>query len=68
MYDEKQNLLHMNPGAAGNSGLHKVKTMLIFKVDQKKIKDLKIIELKRKNLSDSIRRTYKFLILYYKNI
>ena len=37
----------MNPGAAGNSGLHKVKTILCFTVNKKKIQNLKVIELER---------------------
>jgi len=45
--DEKLGILHMNPGAAGNSGLHKVKTMLRFTIDGKEIKNLEVIELER---------------------
>ena len=47
MNDEKLGLLHMNPGAAGNSGLHKVKTMLKFIIDRKEIKNLELVELQR---------------------
>ena len=47
IFDKKFNLLHMNPGAAGNYGIHKVKTILKFKIDKENITDLKIIELKR---------------------
>ena len=36
MNDKKLGILHMNPGAAGNSGLHKVKTILRFKIDGEK--------------------------------
>jgi len=45
--DKKLGILHMNPGAAGNSGLHKVKTMLRFKIDEKNISDLEVVELER---------------------
>ena len=45
MYDQKLDLLHMNPGAAGMSGFHKVRTMLRFVIDGDKIKDLEIIEI-----------------------
>ncbi|MDG1477155.1 MAG: metallophosphoesterase family protein [Vicingaceae bacterium] len=45
MYDKKLNLLHINPGAAGKSGFHKVKTLVRFTIDQKEIKDLEVIEL-----------------------
>lgn len=44
-FDKKLNLLHLNPGAAGNHGFHKVRTMLRFVIDNDKIKDLEIIEL-----------------------
>lgn len=45
MQDKKLNLLHMNPGAAGKQGFHQVRTMLRFKIDGSKIKDLEVIEL-----------------------
>ena len=45
--DKKLGILHMNPGAAGNSGLHKVKTMLRFKIDGKNISGLEVVELER---------------------
>lgn len=48
MYDKKYNLLHMNPGAAGKSGFHQVRTMLRFVIDGDKIKDLEIIEIEKK--------------------
>ena len=47
IFDKKFNLLHMNPGAAGNYGIHKVKTILKFKIDKENITDLEVIELKR---------------------
>jgi putative phosphoesterase len=43
--DPKYNMLFMNPGACGNKGFHKVKTILRFEVDQGKIKNLEAIEL-----------------------
>jgi len=48
MFDKKMNLLHMNPGAAGKSGFHQVRTMLRFVIDGEKIKDLEIIEIGKK--------------------
>ena len=44
-FDKKLDLLHLNPGAAGNHGFHKVRTMLRFTLDTGAIKDLEIIEL-----------------------
>ena len=47
MNDKINNLLFINPGAAGNHGIHQVKTIIQFIINEKKISDLKIIELKR---------------------
>jgi len=47
IFDKRFNLLHMNPGAAGSYGIHKVKTILKFKIDKENITDLKVIELER---------------------
>ena len=33
MYDKKYKLLHMNPGAIGDFGIHTVKTILCFSID-----------------------------------
>jgi len=45
MFDKKLNLLHINPGSAGKSGFHKVKTIVRFTIEDKNIKDLEVIEL-----------------------
>jgi len=45
MYDKKLNCLHINPGAAGKSGFHQVRTLIRFSIDGKEIKDLEVIEL-----------------------
>ncbi len=45
MPDKKHNLLHINPGACGVHGFHKVKTIIRFNIDQAKITDLQVIEL-----------------------
>lgn len=45
MPDKKLNLLHMNPGACGNHGFHKVRTLIRFTLHQKKIFDVEVIEL-----------------------
>ena len=47
MNDKKNKLLFLNPGAAGNHGIHKVKTIIKFDIDGKEIRNLKIIELNR---------------------
>ena len=45
MYDDKLNCLHMNPGAAGKQGLHKVRTIIRFVIDGSEMKDAEVIEL-----------------------
>jgi uncharacterized protein len=47
IFDKKNNLLHINPGAAGKSGLHRVITLVRFIIDGKNIKDMEVIEMKR---------------------
>ena len=47
MPDKKLNLLHMNPGAIGIHGFHKVRTMLRFEVSKGNIGNLEVIEFKR---------------------
>ncbi len=44
MYDPVYKLLHINPGAAGNSGLHRKITMVRFNIDGDKIADLEVFE------------------------
>jgi uncharacterized protein len=48
MYDDKLQCLHMNPGAAGNQGWQKVRTLVRFTVDGKEMKDCEVIELGRR--------------------
>ncbi|TDS57584.1 metallophosphoesterase family protein [Myroides indicus] len=43
-YDQINRVLHLNPGAAGISGFHHVRTMLRFEIDKGKISNLEIIE------------------------
>ena len=45
MYDDKLNCLHMNPGAAGKHGWHKVRTIIRFVIDGNEMKDAEVIEL-----------------------
>lgn len=45
MYDDTIHCLHMNPGAAGRSGWHKVRTIITFTIDGKNMKDCQVIEL-----------------------
>jgi uncharacterized protein len=46
MPDRQLDFLHINPGACGNEGWHKVKTLVRFSIDEGKIHDLQVIEIK----------------------
>ncbi len=43
--DQKNKLLHMNPGACGVQGFHKIRTLLRFELNAGKIENLEAIEL-----------------------
>lgn len=43
--DKERGLLHINPGAAGLQGFHKIRTAVRFDVDAGKISKLEVIEL-----------------------
>jgi putative phosphoesterase len=45
MYDPAISCLHMNPGAAGKHGWHKIRTIIRFVIDGKEMKDCEVIEL-----------------------
>ena len=45
MPDKKLGLLHINPGAAGKTGFHYIRTAVRFIIDDKKIRDVEVIEL-----------------------
>jgi putative phosphoesterase len=45
MFDDKINCLHINPGAAGNQGWHKIRTIVRFAIDGSDIKNCEVIEL-----------------------
>jgi putative phosphoesterase len=55
MYDPKLQCLHMNPGAAGIQGWHKVKTLIRFVIDGKEIKNCEVIELGKRSSTSAIR-------------
>lgn len=48
IYDKKYDLLHINPGAAGNSGLHRSVTAVRLTIDGSNMKDLEILDIPRK--------------------
>lgn len=46
-FDKKYNCLHLNPGAAGRQGFHKVISMLRFTIDGAQIMDMEVVEFDR---------------------
>lgn len=46
--DQSFSLLHMNPGACGHHGFHKVRTLLRFNVEDALVKNLEVVELGRR--------------------
>jgi predicted phosphodiesterase len=49
MNDKKYDMMTINPGAAGNSGFHMVRTALRFKIDAGKIVEMEVGEWDRFN-------------------
>lgn len=50
MPDKNLGFLHINPGACGNEGWHKVKTLVRFSIETGRIFDLQVIELGGKGI------------------
>lgn len=48
MFDKRLNCLCLNPGAAGKSGFHTVRTLMRFVIDGADIRDMEIIELTKR--------------------
>jgi uncharacterized protein len=48
--DKKLGLLHINPGAAGNSGFHHVRTLVLMELENRKIIALNAVELGRRGI------------------
>ena len=49
IYDKNLGILHINPGAAGREGFHKVRTMVRFVINGDAIKNMEIIELGKRS-------------------
>ena len=45
MKDDKLNLIHINPGAYGIHGFHKFRTIIRLEINNKKVSNLRVIEL-----------------------
>lgn len=48
-YVKELDCLHLNPGAAGKHGWHKVQTILKFEIEGSDIKNMEVVELERKS-------------------
>ena len=49
-FNKKYNLLHLNPGAAGSSGFHKMMTMLRFDISEGNISNMEVWEKPRQKI------------------
>jgi uncharacterized protein len=47
------NMLYVNPGAAGNHGFHKMKTLIRFEIKAKVISNMEVIELGKRGVIES---------------
>lgn len=45
------NMLYINPGAAGNQGFHRTKTLVRFEITGKEIKNLEVIEIGKRGMA-----------------
>jgi len=45
IYDKTLNCLHINPGAAGKQGWHKIRTLIRFEIDGTQISNCEVIQL-----------------------
>ena len=58
MYDQKLHCLHINPGAAGKQGWHKMRTIVRFVIEGKEIKNCEVVELgERGKINDELVKT-----------
>ena len=48
-YLKSNNILYLNPGAAGKNGFHKIRTMIKFEIINKVIENMNIIELGKRS-------------------
>ncbi len=52
MPDPRLGLLHINPGACGNEGFHRIRTIIRFEILSGKVSNLEVIELGRRGAID----------------
>ena len=49
MPDKQNGFLHINPGAAGRNGLHKVRTLVRFEIEKGRIGNLDVMEMGKRS-------------------
>lgn len=54
IFDKELNLLHINPGAAGLAGWHRVRTLVKLTIDGSDMRDCEIIELSSSEASGGV--------------
>jgi putative phosphoesterase len=54
IYDDSLDCLHINPGAAGIQGWHKIKTLVRFVIEGPEIKNCEVIELGSRHSSHNL--------------
>ncbi len=47
-----KNMLYVNPGAAGNQGIHPIKTLLRFEIVGKEVRKMEVVELGKRGAID----------------
>jgi uncharacterized protein len=53
-FDKSLNCLYMNPGAIGQQGFHRIRTLLLFDLEKGKIQNLRVVELGRRGAEKEI--------------
>jgi len=52
MNDSEYSMMYLNPGACGLQGWHVVRTALRFRIEEGRLKDMEVFELKRDNVKN----------------
>ena len=51
IFDDKLQCLHINPGAAGNTGWHTVRTLIRLEINGKKMQNCEVVELGNRGIA-----------------
>ncbi len=50
-FSKELNLLHINPGAAGIKGFHKIRTIVRFEINEHRLQNMEVIELGKRSVN-----------------